>query len=74
MWEEGESDLKKTADGHLGYYGYLRLIDARLWRVFGVGLLDLPDFRWLDHYEDRVHPLDAIEEFKEENSADLRME
>ncbi len=42
--------------GHLGFYGFLRVADARISRRALVGLMDLPDRCWRDAYEDGAHP------------------
>ncbi len=42
--------------GHLGFYGFLRVADARITRRVMLGLLDLPDRMWRDAYDDEAHP------------------
>lgn len=42
--------------GHLGFYGLLRVVDARITRRIMLGLLDLPDRMWRYAYDDEAHP------------------
>ncbi|MDU7519871.1 MAG: hypothetical protein E7K72_00520 [Roseomonas mucosa] len=50
------------AAGHLGFYGFLRVANARISGRVMVGLLDLPDRLWRDAYDDGAHPGDAANE------------
>jgi hypothetical protein len=50
------------AAGHLGFYGFLRIADARISRKVMVGLLDLPDRNWRDAYDDEAHPSEEADE------------
>ena len=54
--------LFEYAGGHLGFYGFLRLANARISGRVMVGLLDLPDRLWRDAYDDGAHPGDAANE------------
>ena len=49
------------AGGHLGFYGWLRVVNRRIERVTTVSLLDLPDRLWRDEYDDRVPPGEAAD-------------
>ncbi len=48
--------LWEYSGGHLGFYGFLRVADARITRRVMLGLLDLPDRMWRDAYDDEAHP------------------
>ena len=39
------------AGEHLGFYGWLRVANARIQRRVIVGLLDLPDCNWCNEYD-----------------------
>lgn len=39
-----------------------RLLDAR----YGVGSSDLPDYLWLDHFDNGSSPREAVESFMED--------
>jgi hypothetical protein len=54
------------AAGHLGFYGFLRIADARISRKVMVGLLDLPDRNWRDAYDDEAHPSEEADEALDE--------
>ena len=54
--------LLDYAGGHLGFYGFLRVANARIQGRVLVGLLDLPDRLWQDGYDDGAHPGDAADE------------
>ena len=54
------------AGGHLGFYGFLRIADARISRLALIGLLDLPDRRWRDAYDEEAHPSEEANEALEE--------
>jgi len=60
------------AGGHCGFYGYLRVANARIVRRVGVGLLDLGDRCWRDDYDGQVvHPCEAADDAIDEESADM---
>ena len=54
--------LLDYAGGHLGFYGFLRVANARIQGRVLVGLLDLTDRLWRDGYDDEAHPGDAADE------------
>ena len=54
--------LFEYAGGHLGFYGFLRVANARISGRVMVGLMDLPDRLWRDAYDDGAHPGDAANE------------
>ena len=54
--------LFEYAGGHLGFYGFLRVANARISGRIMVGLMDLPDRLWRDAYDDGAHPGDAADE------------
>jgi hypothetical protein len=64
-------DLYRYAGQHLGFYGWLRVADARIGRRIGLGLMDLPDRLWRDAYEDQLHPAEAADEAISEMAAEL---
>ena len=60
--------------GHLGFYGFLRVANARIERRLVIGLLDLPDHLWRDSYEDGAHPCEAADEFIAECAGEMGLE
>lgn len=66
--------LWEYSQEHLGFYGYLRLADARIVRRVGIGLMDLPDRLWRDAYDDQVHPGEAADEAIAEEAAELGLD
>ena len=54
--------LFEYAGDHLGFYGFLRVANARIQGRVMVGLMDLPDRLWRDAYDDGAHPGDAANE------------
>lgn len=66
--------LKAYTGDHSGFYGYLRITNARIVRRVGVGLLDLPDRRWRDAYDGRTHPCEAADDAVAEEAADMGCE
>jgi hypothetical protein len=57
--------LWKYADGHLGFHGWLRVVNRCIERNLladsGLGLTDLPDRCWRDEYDGRVPPGEAAD-------------
>jgi hypothetical protein len=49
------------AAGHRGFYGWLRTTDRHIQTVTGICLMDLPDRRWREDYDDRVPPQEAAD-------------
>jgi hypothetical protein len=66
--------LWEYARDHLGFYGWLRLADARICRKVGVGLMDLSDRLWRDSYDDEVHPGEAADEAIAEEAEEMGLE
>lgn len=62
------------AAGHLGFYGWLRVANARIERRATVGLLDLPDRNWRDEYDDEAHPCEAADEAITEVADEMGLE
>ena len=62
------------AQEHRGFYGYLRVADARIMRRTGVGLLDLSDRLWRDSYDEQVHPCEAADDAIAEEAEELGIE
>jgi len=62
------------ADGHLGFYGFLRVANARIVRRVGVGLMDLSDRCWRNSYEEQAHPGEAADEAIADEAADMGCE
>lgn len=62
------------AGGHCGFYGYLRIANARIVRRVGVGLLDLSDRCWRDDYADQAHPCEVADEAIANEAADMGCE
>ncbi len=72
IWREPVDErLWEYAQEHLGFYGYLRLADARVTRKVGVGLMDLPNRLWRDSYDDQQHPGKAADKAIAEEAEDL---
>ena len=69
--EPVDERLWDYAQDHLGFYGYLRLADARITRKIGVGLMDLADRRWRDSYDEQVHPGEAADEAIAEEAEEM---
>lgn len=59
------------ATGHLGFYGYLRVANTRILLKVGLGLMNLSDRLWRDHYEKRQHPGEAADEAITDEAADM---
>jgi hypothetical protein len=66
--------LWEYAGGHLGFYGWLRVVNRRIERTVTVGLLDLPDRCWRDEYDDRVAPGEAADLAIDETAAEFGLE
>ena len=49
------------AGGHLGFYGWLRVVNRRMDRVYLCELFELPARDWRDEYEGRVPPVEAVD-------------
>jgi len=67
--------LWEYANAHLGFYGWLRVVNRRIARKLfldtGLGLLDLPDRLRRDDYDDRVPPGEAADVAIDEAAAAL---
>jgi len=50
------------AGEHCGFYGFLRVANARIVGRTGIELLDLSDRQWRAAYEGRVHPCAAADD------------
>ncbi len=62
----GRSDtdvsLASYTEGHLGFHGFMRVVNARIGRRALVGVMDLPDRNWWDLYDDGADPIEAADE------------
>ena len=67
---ESHDRLFEYAGGHLGFYGFLRVANARISRRLGIGLADLPDRLWRDAYDDEAHPSEAADAAIEEEAGE----
>ena len=63
--------LWEYAGGHLGFYGWLRVVNRQIERVITVSLMDLPDRLWRDEYDDRVPPGEAADLAIDETAAEF---
>ena len=72
--EPVDESLWEYAQGHLGFYGFLRIADARITLKVGIGLLDLRDRLWRDSYDEHAHPGDAADDAVTEDAAELGIE
>ena len=66
--------LWEYAGGHLGFYGWLRVVNRQIERVITVSLMDLPDRLWRDEYDDRVPPGEAADLAIDETAAEIGVE
>ena len=61
----------KLAGGHVGFYGWLRVVNAQCHAVDCLSILDLPPREWRDEYDGRVPPDEAadvaLDEFASEH-------
>jgi hypothetical protein len=64
--EPFDQRLWDYAAGDLGFYGFLRIADARISRRVMVGLLDLPDRSWRDAYDNEAHPSEEADDALDE--------
>jgi len=63
---DADTSLASYTEGHLGFHGWMRVVDARIRRRTLIGVMDLPDRCWLDSYDDEVNPIEAADEALEE--------
>ncbi|MBO1360266.1 hypothetical protein J2D73_10755 [Acetobacter sacchari] len=64
--KDSDPTMASYTAGHLGFHGYMRVVDAWIARCAGAGVFDLPDRGWRDAYDDEVPPRDAAREALEE--------
>ena len=43
---------------------WMQEVDRLLYATVGIGYEDLPDWRWMDEWEEGVTPRDAVDEFR----------
>ena len=72
--EPVDESLWKYAQGHLGFYGFLRIANARVMHKVGIGLMALPDHLWRDSYEEQLHPCEAADDALAEDAAEMGIE
>jgi hypothetical protein len=48
------------------YAKWLMEVDSILTDIYGLGHRDLPDFAWVDMFEDGITPGDAVDTYREE--------
>lgn len=48
------------------YAKWLQAVDAILTDIYGLGHRDMPDFNWMDMFEDGLPPSEAVECFTDE--------
>ena len=53
--------IRDMSRGHLGFYGWLGLVDVRLAQVSPWTLEDFPERDWRDEYDGRVPPQEAAD-------------
>ena len=63
--------LWNYANGHLGFYGWLRVVNRRIEKTVIVGLMDLPDRCRRDEYDNRVPPGEAADLAINETAAEF---
>jgi len=66
--------LWEYAGGHLGFYGWLRVVNRCIARTTGLCLLDPPDRCWRDEYEDRVPPSEAADVAIDETATEFGLD
>ena len=54
--------LSDYTAGHLGFHGWMRMVNARIRTRAIIGAMDLPDRRWRDLYDEQVDPVEAADE------------
>ena len=67
----GRDRLWEYAGGHVGFYGWLCVVNRRIEHAVMVGLMDLPDRCWRDEYDDRVPPGEAADLSLDEAAAEF---
>lgn len=63
--------VREYAGDHEGFYGWMCVVDHRIQRKTGLGVLDFPDRCWRDEYEDRVPPGEAADVAIDEYAAEF---
>ena len=53
--------LASYTEGHLGFHGFMRVVNARIVRRAMVGVMDLPDPNWRDLYDEEADPIEAAD-------------
>ncbi len=54
--------LASYTEGHLGFHGFMRVVDARIGHRAMVGVMDLPDRNWRNLYDEEADPIEAADE------------
>ena len=57
---DGDNLADYTA-GHLGFHGWMQMVNARIHRRAIVGVMDLPDRCWRDRYDEQTDPIEAAD-------------
>lgn len=58
--------IQDYAGDDKGFAAWLEKIDARLIRLYGLGVLDLPDQCYRDHYDDGLTASEVIQIMRED--------
>ena len=61
-WSDADASLASYTEGHLGFHGFMRVVNARIGRQAMVGVMDLPDRNWRDLYDEEADPIEAADE------------
>ena len=54
--------LASYTEGHLGFHGFMRVVDARIGHWAMVGVIELPDRNWRDLYDEETDLIEAADE------------
>ena len=61
-WSDADASLASYTEGHLGFHGFMRVVNARIGRRAGIGVMDMADRNWRDSYDDHADPVEAADE------------
>jgi hypothetical protein len=59
--DESDASLARYTEDHLGFHGYMRVVNAHIRRRAIVGVMDLPDRCWWDQYGQLTCPIAAAD-------------
>ena len=59
---EADASLASYTEGHLGFHGFMRVVNARIGQRAGIGVMDMADRNWRDLYDEEADPVEAAAE------------